>query len=1094
MDTSGQMMMLKALTLLGLFLASSVSALATKDSAQNLICTTSSRSLTPPTSAHSLRPGDVTQMSALAIPHPPQTDVSRLMDRMWELMSMFSPGLINPSNDKSLHVNAEEMIEFLNHQELDDWKLVLLFVQMDSLCVCPEQVSNTVQVVEKTIGFLHSQLKKTIVSVMVWDSSAQPGYLQHSRACPCSGARAAGELRLLKAVLPQVLQEALHRHLVDKKFYSDREDFTVVLQNAPVFSHLPGTESGHYTVDESLHTNKLAVQLWANLLQPAEEQRDMDDTSFGIPCPSEEHPYLRTERNSPSESYVSAAAPAAGSVMGTEMPCMDRSPSPVTPTSVHEIRPADLRVVAAIGDSLTAGNGVGATNANNLLQVLVQYRGLSWSVGGDKNLSSVTTLPNILKEFNANVTGFSEDKGKENTPQAFLNQAVAGSKANNLIGQARALVNRMKTDTRVNFHTDWKVITVFIGGNDLCDYCSNALVFSPDNFVRHIREALDFLHKEVPRAIVNLIEPIHITPLRRMHQEPSIRCPTWLVNIICPCVVGPKQNSDAERRLNDLNRLYQRAIHELIESERYDTHDNFTVVIQPFLREIVLPVLPDGRPDRSYFSPDCFHLSQRAHTQMARALWNNMLEPLGNKTHIQDFTAGLKLTCPSQSSPFMRTYKNSNYTYQGPKPTPPPTTEWGRDFSCKSVAPSASVPTSAHKLRPADIKVVAALGDSITAGRAAKAKTYNDLKKEYRGVSWSIGGDNDLKTITTLPNILKNFNPSIQGFSKGQGSFQKGFNMAVSGAQASEIPAQIRSLIQAMKTNNKVNYAEDWKLVTLFVGVGDLCHYCKDQNNLSSKNFTEHLIDSLDLLYGEVPRVLVNILEVPQIDLLKKINKGTLTCSFLPRETCPCVIVPDENSPELMELKRVNVEYQAALEQLVSGGRYDEREDFALVLQPFLLHPMVPLVGVGQPDLSYFSLDCVHLSEKTHSEMATALWNNMLEPVGRKHFYTNFTYDRTKIHCPSEAQPFIFTHHNSQPSPVPVTTPGPTSTPRETTSAPPVPSCPASVPVWVPVVLAITGLLIGWGLTWMVFSRQQRRMLKSMKTEGKDTDKKETGL
>lgn len=33
----------------------------------------------------------------------------------------------------------------------------------------------------------------------------------------------------------------------------------------------------------------------------------------------------------------------------------------------------------------------------------------------------------------------------------------------------------------------------------------------------------------------------------------------------------------------------------------------------------------DGRPDRSYFSPDCFHLSQKAHTLMARALWNNMV-------------------------------------------------------------------------------------------------------------------------------------------------------------------------------------------------------------------------------------------------------------------------------------------------------------------------------------------------------------------------------------------------------------------------------------------------------------------------------------
>lgn len=33
----------------------------------------------------------------------------------------------------------------------------------------------------------------------------------------------------------------------------------------------------------------------------------------------------------------------------------------------------------------------------------------------------------------------------------------------------------------------------------------------------------------------------------------------------------------------------------------------------------------DGRPDRSFFSADCFHLSQRAQTLMARSLWNNMV-------------------------------------------------------------------------------------------------------------------------------------------------------------------------------------------------------------------------------------------------------------------------------------------------------------------------------------------------------------------------------------------------------------------------------------------------------------------------------------
>jgi hypothetical protein len=60
-------------------------------------------------------------------------------------------------------------------------------------------------------------------------------------------------------------------------------------------------------------------------------------------------------------------------------------------------------------------------------------------------------------------------------------------------------------------------------------------------------------------------------------------------------------------------------------------------------------------------------------------------------------------------------------------------------FDCR-VEPSPSVPTSVHKLRPSDIKVVGAIGDSLTAAMGAKAKTVLGLLTEYRGVSWSMGG------------------------------------------------------------------------------------------------------------------------------------------------------------------------------------------------------------------------------------------------------------------------------------------------------------------------------------------------------------------
>ncbi|KAG7267278.1 hypothetical protein CRUP_015007, partial [Coryphaenoides rupestris] len=436
------------------------------------------------------------------------------------------------------------------------------------------------------------------------------------------------------------LQRALDR-------FTEREDFAVALQSTPLFlDTAKGSEESDF---ENL--DQIALQLLENML-PVTGEAPVKDPAAAL-CHAESR-YLRTQQNSPRDTTEASDSSLTDPVMGTEMVCEDRDPSPTTPTSVHALRPGDVKVVAAVGDSLTAGNGVGA-KSGNLLLVMTEYRGLSWSIGGDANLANVTTLPNILKEFNSNVTGFSEGVGDENTPQAFFNQAVAGAKSRNMVAQR-----------------DWKVITMFVGGNDMCDFCMDT----------------------VPRALVNLVELLHIVPLRELHQEKSLKCPTFMTKIICPCVLSPIEGTREFQMLEDQNRAYQRGMRELVDSGRYDTHENFTVVLQPFFREVILPRLQDGRPDRSYFAPDCFHLSQKTHTLMAVALWNNMIEPVGNKTYSQNISAAVDMKCPSKKTPFLRTAQNSGYVYPDPRPTPPPVTNWGQDFNCTNTDPSDSVPTS----------------------------------------------------------------------------------------------------------------------------------------------------------------------------------------------------------------------------------------------------------------------------------------------------------------------------------------------------------------------------------------------------------------
>jgi len=115
--------------------------------------------------------------------------------------------------------------------------------------------------------------------------------------------------------------------------------------------------------------------------------------------------------------------------------------------------------------------------------------------------------------------------------------------------------------------------------------------------------------------------------------------------------------------ITDLVRGYQEAEELLINSGRYNTKEDFTVVIQPFIKLFNAPTEPKRRYDQvidiSYVTYDCFHFSQKGHAMAANLLWNNMLEPVGNKTtkaldHVLE-----RFYCPTDRAPYIFTYNNS---------------------------------------------------------------------------------------------------------------------------------------------------------------------------------------------------------------------------------------------------------------------------------------------------------------------------------------------------------------------------------------------------------------------------------------------------
>ncbi|XP_058470135.1 phospholipase B1, membrane-associated [Solea solea] len=334
-------------------------------------------------------------------------------------------------------------------------------------------------------------------------------------------------------------------------------------------------------------------------------------------------------------------------------------------------------------------------------------------------------------------------------------------------------------------------------------------------------------------------------------------------------------------------------------------------------------------------------------------------------------------------------------------------------FQCPDMSPSPSVPSSVEFVKAADIKVIAALGDSLTTGIGANATTVLGIPIEFRHVSWSIGGYGSVQDVITLANIIKLFNPNLVGAASGRTIHgmqahisATGFNLAVTGHNTFNLPGQTRHLIDTLRDYEDVNFEEDWKLLTILIGMNDICDYCKDKALYSVDNFVHYMTVSLEMLMNEVPRMIVNVVQILPMQALREVQKPTPGC-LLQRSFCSCLIDPVAKSPELQELVEVNLEFQKRLEELLYRDRFF-KDDFAVVLQPFLKHADPPRLPSGKIDMTFFTHDCFHFTIKGHEELAKGLWNNMFQPEGGKMIVSSFS-DPIGLICPPVEHPYIFT-------------------------------------------------------------------------------------
>lgn len=102
-------------------------------------------------------------------------------------------------------------------------------------------------------------------------------------------------------------------------------------------------------------------------------------------------------------------------------------------------------------------------------------------------------------------------------------------------------------------------------------------------------------------------------------------------------------------------------------------------------------------------------------------------------------------------------------------------------------------------------------------------------------------------------------------------------------------------------------------------------------------------------------------------------------CRFLHTLFCACF--HHQGGTEWDTITQLTKEYQRAEEELVLSGRYDKKDDFTVVLQPFMKlfnAPSDPLRRNEEViDISYITHDCFHFSQKGHALGTDTLIGNL---------------------------------------------------------------------------------------------------------------------
>jgi phospholipase B1 len=318
-------------------------------------------------------------------------------------------------------------------------------------------------------------------------------------------------------------------------------------------------------------------------------------------------------------------------------------------------------------------------------------------------------------------------------------------------------------------------------------------------------------------------------------------------------------------------------------------------------------------------------------------------------------------------------------------------------------------------IKPEDVRIIGSMGDSFTTGLFAGAGYFlNPTQwKEYPGVAFGTGAD---PGAATLANFFKHYQPnqrSLLGSSTGVRHVKSclgvcsedliylpetdGLNAGISGGKSSELELQynylngrLRNLIGMEALEPEPIRFNDWKFITIFIGINDLCALGQnalfpddDEQNKPGhpKYYKRKLVNTLESLRRDWNNTIVQLVELFDISEYASVVEKYPQCQHIDwvwsGYVCSCVHT--ENGRRLMK-ERIKV-YNKVLEDIWRLYRTNtgmpKHDNFVVLLSP----AMKQLNFTTDFHASLAStMDCTHPSTLGHSFIATALWNQLYLP------------------------------------------------------------------------------------------------------------------